>query len=60
MKCSDEMTAPSMLSLRILGITFWSVTFQKRNRRYHFDPYLALFRSPDSISEDSNSETTPV
>ncbi|WP_308988716.1 hypothetical protein [Roseibacillus persicicus] len=35
-------------------------TGQKRNRRYRFEPYLALFRASDSDSEDSNPETTQV
>lgn len=33
-------------------------TGQKRNRRFHFEPYLLLFRSPDAPQEDSVPDTT--
>lgn len=33
-------------------------TGQKRNRRFRFEPYLALFRDPDPLEPDNISETT--
>lgn len=33
-------------------------TGHRRNRRFRFEPYLALFRDPDPLEQDPNPETT--